>query len=126
MGGRLDGRTAVVTGSSGGIGRATAKRFAAEGATVVCADVDAEAGEKAAAEIGGLFVPTDVTDEAQVQALFQRAVDEGDLPVDTDAGRLARYLMTVCFGIAVQAASGIGRDDLQEVADTALRAWPPA
>jgi GGDEF domain-containing protein len=34
--------------------------------------------------------------------------------------------MTVSFGIAVQAASGITRDDLQEVADTALRDWPPA
>src|SRR3954447_14148278 len=76
MVGRLDGRTAVVTGSSGGIGGATARRVAAEGATVVCADLDAEAGEKAAAEIGGLFVQTDVTDEAQVKALFQRAVDE--------------------------------------------------
>jgi NAD(P)-dependent dehydrogenase (short-subunit alcohol dehydrogenase family) len=74
--GRLDGRTAVVTGSSGGIGRATARRFVAEGANVVCADVDAEAGEKAAAEIGGLFVQTDVTDEEQVKALFRRAVDE--------------------------------------------------
>ncbi|MFC7330985.1 TetR/AcrR family transcriptional regulator [Marinactinospora rubrisoli] len=57
---------------------------------------------------------------------FQRAVDEGDLPPGTDAERLARYIMTVSFGIAVQAASGIGRDDLQEVADMALRGWPPA
>jgi NAD(P)-dependent dehydrogenase (short-subunit alcohol dehydrogenase family) len=70
--GRLDGKTAVITGSSGGIGRATARRFVAEGASVVCADLDAEAGEKAAAEIGGLFVHADVTDEQQVQALFRR------------------------------------------------------
>jgi len=74
--GRLDGKTAVITGSSGGIGRATARRFVAEGASVVCADLDAEAGEKAAAEIGGLFVHADVTDEQQVQALFRRAIDE--------------------------------------------------
>jgi AcrR family transcriptional regulator len=62
----------------------------------------------------------------RLEERFQRAVDEGDLPRDTDAGRLARYIMTVSFGIAVQAASGITRDDLQEVADTALRNWPPA
>jgi NAD(P)-dependent dehydrogenase (short-subunit alcohol dehydrogenase family) len=73
---RLDGRTAVVTGAGGGIGRATARRLAAEGANVVCADLDAEAGEKAAAEVGGLFVQTDVTDEEQVKTLFGRAIDE--------------------------------------------------
>jgi NAD(P)-dependent dehydrogenase (short-subunit alcohol dehydrogenase family) len=42
----------------------------------VCADVAAAAGTAAAAEVGGLFVAVDVTDEGQVQALFQRAVDE--------------------------------------------------
>jgi AcrR family transcriptional regulator len=62
----------------------------------------------------------------RLEERFQRAIDEGDLPRDTDAGRLARYIMTVSFGIAVQAASGISRDDLQEVADTALSSWPPA
>ncbi|GAA4228464.1 TetR/AcrR family transcriptional regulator [Actinomadura meridiana] len=57
---------------------------------------------------------------------FQRAVDEGDLPPDTDPGLLARYIMTVANGIAVQAAGGAGRDELQRVADAALRNWPPA
>ncbi|MBU3866739.1 TetR/AcrR family transcriptional regulator [Streptomyces sp. 4503] len=57
---------------------------------------------------------------------FQRAVDEGDLPPDTDPGLLARYLMTVANGIAVQAVGGATRDDLQQVADMALRTWPPA
>ncbi len=57
---------------------------------------------------------------------FRRAVDEGDLPPDTDPELLARYLMTVANGIAVQAASGATRDDLQRVADMALRSWPPA
>jgi NAD(P)-dependent dehydrogenase (short-subunit alcohol dehydrogenase family) len=76
MGDRLSGKVAVVTGAGSGIGLATARRFAAEGAKVVCADVDAAAGTAAAAEVGGLFVAVDVTDEGQVQALFQRAVDE--------------------------------------------------
>ncbi|WP_411150729.1 TetR/AcrR family transcriptional regulator [Streptomyces sp. A30] len=57
---------------------------------------------------------------------FQRAVDEGDLLPGTDPGLLARYLMTVANGIAVQAAGGATRTDLQQVADMALRSWPPA
>ncbi|WP_326757459.1 TetR/AcrR family transcriptional regulator [Streptomyces phaeochromogenes] len=57
---------------------------------------------------------------------FKQAVDEGDLPPDTDPDLLARYLMTVANGIAVQAASGATRTDLQQVADMALRSWPPA
>ncbi|AHH95251.1 TetR family transcriptional regulator C-terminal domain-containing protein [Kutzneria albida] len=51
---------------------------------------------------------------------FRRAVDEGDLPSGADTGLLARYLMTVSNGIAVQAAGGAGRDELQQVADAAL------
>jgi len=56
---------------------------------------------------------------------FQQAVDEGDLPPDTDPGLLARYLMTVANGIAVQAAGGTVSEDLQHVADMALSNWPP-
>jgi AcrR family transcriptional regulator len=56
---------------------------------------------------------------------FRRAVKEGDLPQGSDPGLLARYLLTVGNGIAVQAASGVGRKALQAVADGALRQWPP-
>jgi NAD(P)-dependent dehydrogenase (short-subunit alcohol dehydrogenase family) len=73
--GRLSGKVAVITGAGGGIGLATARRFVAEGAKVVCADVNADAGSAAAAEVGGLFVEIDVTSEQQVQAMFQTAVD---------------------------------------------------
>ncbi|GAA1032114.1 MULTISPECIES: TetR/AcrR family transcriptional regulator [Amycolatopsis] len=55
---------------------------------------------------------------------FQRAVDEHDLPPSANSAQLARYIMTVAFGIAVEAASGASREELQEVADTALRNWP--
>nr|WP_329412687.1 3-oxoacyl-ACP reductase [Nocardia vinacea] len=72
---RLQDRVAVVTGGGSGIGLATVRRFAAEGAKVVVADIDAAAGEAAAGEVGGLFVKVDVTDEAQVEAMFQTAVD---------------------------------------------------
>ncbi|GAA4991977.1 3-oxoacyl-ACP reductase [Kineococcus glutinatus] len=70
---RLPGRVAVVTGGGSGIGLATARRLASEGARVVVADVDAEAGRAAALEVDGLFVRTDVTDPEQVDALFATA-----------------------------------------------------
>ncbi|RDG34929.1 TetR/AcrR family transcriptional regulator [Streptomyces corynorhini] len=57
---------------------------------------------------------------------FRRAVDEGDLPPDADPAALARYLMAVSNGIAVQAAGGATREGLQRVADMALLNWPPA
>ncbi|MCU1658992.1 MAG: 3-oxoacyl-ACP reductase [Pseudonocardiales bacterium] len=76
FGGRLAGKVAVVTGAGSGIGLATARRFAGEGAKVVCADIDADAGGTAAAEVGGTFVKVDVTSEPEVQAMFQSAVDE--------------------------------------------------
>ena len=72
---RFEGRTAVVTGGGSGIGRATVRRLAEEGARVVVADVDADAGSAAAKEVDGLFVRTDVTAEADVEALFAAAVE---------------------------------------------------
>jgi NAD(P)-dependent dehydrogenase (short-subunit alcohol dehydrogenase family) len=73
---RLDGKVAVITGAGSGIGLATARRFAKEGATVICADLDADAGTRAAEEVGGHFVQVDVADEEQVRALFQGVVDQ--------------------------------------------------
>ncbi len=72
---RLTGRVAVITGGGGGIGLATARRFVAEGARVVIADVDEAAGQAAAKEVDGTFVSADVTDEAAVHALFSKAVE---------------------------------------------------
>jgi NAD(P)-dependent dehydrogenase (short-subunit alcohol dehydrogenase family) len=72
---RLAGRVAVITGGGSGIGLASARRLASEGAKVVIGDVDATAGAKAAEEVGGLFVSVDVTDAGQVEAMFQQAVD---------------------------------------------------
>ncbi|MFC6085420.1 3-oxoacyl-ACP reductase [Sphaerisporangium aureirubrum] len=72
---RLLDRVAVITGAAGGIGLATARRFAEEGAKVVCADLDEEGGAKIADEVGGLFVRADVTSEEDVARLFEIAAD---------------------------------------------------
>jgi NAD(P)-dependent dehydrogenase (short-subunit alcohol dehydrogenase family) len=72
---RLEGRTAVITGGAGGIGFASARRLASEGAKIVIADVDKTVGEAAASEVDGIFVATDVTDPAAVEALFAAAHD---------------------------------------------------
>jgi len=70
--GRLDNKVAVITGAASGIGRATALRFAAEGAKVVVADIDEATGTKLAGEIGGTYVHVDVADEASVEALYAK------------------------------------------------------
>ncbi|HEV2638057.1 MAG TPA: 3-oxoacyl-ACP reductase [Actinocrinis sp.] len=72
---RLTDRVAVVTGGGSGIGLASVRRLAAEGAKVVVADIDEKSGAQAAQEVGGLFVQVDVTSPEQVEALFQTAVD---------------------------------------------------
>lgn len=65
----LAGKVAVVTGGASGIGRALCRRFSAEGATVVVADVDAPGAAAVAQQIGGLAVPGDMSVEADVKGL---------------------------------------------------------
>ncbi len=72
---RLAGRVAVITGGGSGIGLAAARRMHAEGATIVVGDIDRDAGAAAAGELSGLCVPTDVSDESAVNALFDAAAE---------------------------------------------------
>ncbi len=102
---RLVGRTAVVTGGASGIGLATSRRLASEGATVVIADVDGTSGKAVADELGGLFVQADVTSAGDVDALFAAAF--------ALHGRL-----DVAFNNA-----GISPPDDDSILDTGIEAW---
>jgi NAD(P)-dependent dehydrogenase (short-subunit alcohol dehydrogenase family) len=71
---RFDNKVVVVTGAARGIGEAYARALAAEGASVVVADLDGPAGEKVAADIGGLFVRTDVSSHESAASLVEATV----------------------------------------------------
>ena len=75
----FEGASAVVTGGASGIGAACARQLAAQGARVVVADLNAEKGEAVAAEIGGMFVPVDVTDTGQIRTAVDQALEMGPL-----------------------------------------------
>ena len=62
--------------------------------------------------------------EAALRRRLERAREVGDLPPGADPAGLAKYIFTVMHGMAVQAAGGATRQELERVVDTALRAWP--
>ena len=77
MAGRLDNKALLIVGASTGIGAATARRLVGEGARVVLADINLEAAEAVAAELGAAAtaLPVDIADEASVNAAIAGAVD---------------------------------------------------
>jgi len=103
--GRLQDKVAVITGAGSGIGLASARRFASEGAKVVCVDIDDLAGKAAADDVGGIFVHADVTADADVQAMYATAVE-------TFGG------LDIAFNNA-----GISPPDDDSILTTAVDAW---
>src|SRR5262249_25017948 len=95
----------VITGAGSGIGLAAARRFAADGASVIAVDIDEVAGQKAAVETNGLFVHADVTSEADVAAAVRTAHD-------------AYGSVDVGFHQA-----GISPPEDDSILDTSLEAW---
>ncbi|KUJ82049.1 3-hydroxyacyl-CoA dehydrogenase [Ruegeria profundi] len=87
---QLSSTSAVITGGASGLGEATARYFAEQGAKVTILDRDSERGERVASEIGGTFVQTDVTDEGSVATAIAQAMDN-----------MGRITATVnCAGVA--------------------------
>ena len=105
MTGRLDAKVAVVTGGCSGIGLATVRRFAAEGAVVVIGDLDDARGPRVASEVGGTYVHCDVTDPGQVEELFATAKRE-------------HGSVDIAFNNA-----GISPPDDDSILETGLDAW---
>jgi len=102
---RLQDRVVVITGAGSGIGLASARRLAAEGAAIVAVDIDETAGKAVAAETGGTFIAADVADEDQVRDLFAGV-----------AGQFGR--IDVAFNNA-----GISPPDDDSILTTRIDAW---
>ena len=109
---KLAGKHAVVTGGANGIGRALARKFAAEGARVAVADLDFENASELASEIGGLAVEVDVSDESSLRALVERAEREGG-PID---------LFCSNAGIGVFGGEEVANEDWQRTWDVNVMA----
>ena len=96
---RFDGKSVIVTGAASGFGEAIAKRFAAEGARVVAADIDAAGGNRVVGAIkdaGGqaVFVRTDVSKAAEVQAMIAAAVTQfGGLDILVNNAGFSHHMM---------------------------------
>jgi NAD(P)-dependent dehydrogenase (short-subunit alcohol dehydrogenase family) len=94
----IKGKVFIVTGGASGLGEGTARMLAGHGATVVIADLQVDKGEALAAELGGVFVKCDVSQEADGQAVVAKAVALGKL-----------VGLVNCAGIA-PAAKTVGKD----------------
>ena len=119
------------------LARPTARQVA-EGLLGGAADVQTDPGSPAgclavlgttycaedSSPIGKTLIDFRLAGHAAIRERFERARDEGDLPPDADAKALTHYIGTVVCGMAVLAASGATRKELEAVIELTMRAWP--
>jgi len=74
--------------------------------------------------VGKIVIAFRLAGQAAIRERFERARAEGDLPANADPQALTHYLGTAVCGMAVQAASGATREDLERVIELMMRAWP--
>jgi AcrR family transcriptional regulator len=74
--------------------------------------------------VGKIVIAFRLAGQAAIRERFERARAVGDLPADADPEALTSYLGTVVCGMAVQAASGATRNELERVIELTMRAWP--
>jgi len=74
--------------------------------------------------IGQALIAFRFAGETAIRERFERARAEGDLPADANPEELTDYIRTVVYGMAVQAASGATREELERVIEHTMRAWP--
>lgn len=103
---KVEGLAAVVTGGASGLGEATARRLAANGAKVAVLDLDAQRGEAVAEAVGGVFVRTDVASEQDVTAALDTA----------EAAHGVGRILVNCAGIAPPAKT-VGRENQPHALD---------
>ncbi|WP_424937126.1 MULTISPECIES: SDR family NAD(P)-dependent oxidoreductase [Bacteria] len=136
---RIQGSGALVTGGASGLGLATARRLADAGAHVTIIDLPGSAGADVAAELGGLFVPADVTSPDEVRAAVDAAqaaaplrivvncagiappakvLDRDGSPTDLAAfERVVRINLVGTFNVTSQASAAIARNEPAEGGD---------
>lgn len=136
---QIKGQGALITGGASGLGLATARRLSAAGARVAIIDLPTSAGEEIAAELGGLFLPADVTSSEQIAAAVASAhtvaplrivvncagiappakvLDRDGNPADLDAfERIVRINLVGTFNVISQAAAVIAQTEPSEGGD---------
>lgn len=136
---QITGQGALITGGASGLGLATARRLSAAGARVAIIDLPTSAGEEIAAELGGLFLPADVTSSEQIAAAVASAhtvaplrivvncagiappakvLDRDGNPADLDAfERIVRINLVGTFNVISQAAAVIAQTEPTEGGD---------
>ncbi len=131
---RLDGKIALVTGAGAGIGEAIARRFRAEGASLVVNDLDASRAEHVAKDVGGWSFAADVADSGAVARMFEAvAARHGRLDVlvnnagiaghESDPSRAERFASATLTQMQERATTGVVKTHIDVTLETTDAEW---